>query len=306
MNEKENNFEKGKKGEIEKSKMQTFLSSQNYVENSELSHNKMPYNKNNNINKLSQIHKHKEKEEKNNYLKNPSKINNSKKEIKKRIRNEEGLDMAYKIANKYRKLNRIKILYDSIDDDESEKEDDDDYVINPETKIICFFDFLIIVFFLYNFYTSTINLCKEKCFCSSNNYITFSDILLFFNDLLCISDLIISFFRGYYNFEYKLIKSNHLILLNYLKYSFVFDLLSAIPIFSISKHICLKGRINIQCFKNEMPGILIFLKLCSILKSLKVKKIINHRENQAIEKFFEFISDNYTFEKTVTFLIYIK
>ena len=304
MNEKENNFEKGKKGEIDKSKMQTFLSSQNYVENSELSHNKMPSNKNNNINKLSQIHKHKEKEEKNNYLKNPSKINNSKKEIKKRIRNDEGLDMAYKIANKYRKLNRIKILYDSIDDDESEKEDDDDYVINPETKIICFFDFLIIVFFLYNFYTSTINLCIEKCFCSSNNYITFSDILLFLNDLLCISDLIISFFRGYYNFEYKLIKSKHLILLNYLKYSFVFDLLSAIPIFSISKHICLKGRINIQCFKNEMPGILIFLKLCSILKSLKVKKIINHRENQAIEKFFELISDNYTFEKTVTFLIY--
>ena len=116
--------------------------------------------------------------------------------------------------------------------------------------------------------------------------------------------MIISFFRGYYNFEYKLIKSNHLILLNYLKYGFIFDFLSAIPIFTISKHICLKGRINIKCFRNEMPGILLFLKLCSVLKSLKMKKIINHRENQATEKFFELISDNYNFEKTVTILIY--
>ena len=302
MNEKENNFEKGKKREIEKIKSQTFSKTQNFLENSELTHNKIASNKNNNNIKLSKI-KPKQKEEKNNN-KNSSKISSSKKEIKKRIRSDHGLDIAFKIANKYRKLNRIKNLYDSIDDDESEMENDDDYVINPETKIICIFDFLIIVFFFYNFFVTTINLCKEKCFCSSNNNITFSDILLFFNDLLCISDLIISFFRGYYNFEYKLIKSNHLILLNYLKYGFIFDFLSAIPIFTISKHICLKGRINIKCFRNEMPGILLFLKLCSVLKSLKMKKIINHRENQATEKFFELISDNYNFEKTVTILIY--
>ena len=53
-----------------------------------------------------------------------------------------------------------------------------------------------------------------------------------------------------------------------------------------------------------MPGILLFLKLCSMLKALKAKKIINHKENQAMEKFFELISDNYNVEKTVTLLIY--
>ena len=36
MNEKENNFEKGKKREIEKIKLQTFLKTQNFLENSRI------------------------------------------------------------------------------------------------------------------------------------------------------------------------------------------------------------------------------------------------------------------------------
>ena len=307
MNEKENNFDKGKKDAFDSKIKQTFLKkTENYSENSELTNDKTISNKANNITKLSYLDKHKEKIEKNKYNKNLSKTNHSNKsERKNKMNINQELDMASKLAIKHRKIKRIKNLYDSIEDDESEKEkNEDDYVINPETKIICLFDFLIIVFFLYNIYVSSINLCKERCFCSLNNNITFSDILQFFNDLLCISDLIISFFRGYYNFEYKLIKSNHLILINYFKYNFIFDFLSAIPFFTISKHICLKKRINIHCFKYEMPGILLFLKLCSMLKALKAKKIINHKENQAMEKFFELISDNYNVEKTVTLLIY--
>ena len=295
MNEKDNKFEKGKNTQLEKIKNQTFLLKNN-LEISELNHDKKANFKNSNSSKLNK--------RENNSHGNLSKLNHSKR-IRRRRRNiDKELDIAIKLANKYRKLNRAKNLYDSIDDDETDKEMEDDYVINPETKTICIFDFLITIFFLYNFYISTINLCKERCFCSSKNTISFSDILLFFNDLLCICDLIISFFRGYYNFEYKLIKSNHLILINNLKYNFIFDFLSAIPIFTISNHICLKNKINIQCFKYEMPGILIFIKLCSVLKTLKVKKIINHKENQAMEKFYELFSDNYTIEKTITILIY--
>ena len=47
-----------------------------------------------------------------------------------------------------------------IDDDESGDEGDD-YIINPETKIVAFFDFLIFAFFLYYFIYTTYNLCKE-------------------------------------------------------------------------------------------------------------------------------------------------
>ena len=226
-------------------------------------------------------------------------INGKKPKKKKRIEKVQTL----KLINKYRNLNRIKNLYDSNDDDESDEEKEDEYIINPETKIIRIFDFLMIVLFLYHFNYSTISLCKERCFCPMNKRITFSDVLLFIYDIFCILDLIISFFRAYYNFEYKLIKSNHLILINFLKYDFTFDLLSAIPIFTISKYICLEGN-YIQCFKYEMQGNLIFLKLCSVLKALKINKIINHKKNQAMEKFFELISESYSIEKAVTILIH--
>ena len=205
-----------------------------------------------------------------------------------------------------RKLNRIKNLYDSNDDDESGDEDNK-YVINPETKKIFFFDFLILLFFIYYFIYTTFNLCGQKYFCSSNKNIKFSDVLHFINDILCILDLIFSLFRGYYDYSYKLIKSNKLILKNYFKYDFIFDLLSAVPIFSIIKYICLKTDFNEKCFKYDISNRYLLLKLCSLLKAAKVKKILGHKKNQALDRIIESLSDNYTLERAfVVFLHIIK
>ena len=203
------------------------------------------------------------------------------KEKKKKAKKNTSLELESKFLNKYRKINRVKNLYDSNDDDESEEEKEDEYVINPESKIIIIFDFLIIIFFFYYFINSTINLCNQICFCPLNKKITFSDILLFINDILCIIDIIISFFRAYYNFEYKLVKINYLIIIHYLKWDFIFDLLSAIPIFSISKYICSREIIINRYFKYEMSNNFIFLKLCSLLKTLKIVKMINHKKKQS-------------------------
>ena len=211
-----------------------------------------------------------------------------------------------KLIMQERKLNRIKNLYDSNDDDESGDEDNK-YVINPETKKIFFFDFLILLFFIYYFIYTTFNLCGQKCFCSSNKNIKFSDVLHFINDILCILDLIFSLFRGYYDYSYKLIKSNKLILKNYFKYDFIFDLLSAVPIFSIIKYICLKTDFNEKCFKYDMSNRYLLLKLCSLLKAAKVKKILGHKKNQALDRIIESLSDNYTLERAfVVFLHIIK
>jgi hypothetical protein len=203
---------------------------------------------------------------------------------------------------KYRVLIRRKNLYDSNDDDESD--DDKGFAINPEQKIFILYDFLILAFFIYNFIFSTTDLCLERTFCPMDNKFSLSDIILFINDILYIIDLILSFFRSYYNFEYKLIKSNSLILKHFLKYNFIFDLLSAIPVFSISKYQCLKGNNNFQNYKYEIPGFIIVLRLCSILKVLKIKKIINsHDKNQALDKLIELTSNNYTIEKIVSIII---
>ena len=206
-----------------------------------------------------------------------------------------------KSIRKLRKLNIVKNLSDSNDDDESEEEEEH-FFINPETKVILIFDFFIIIFYVYYFIYTTLNLCRERCYCSSNANINFSDIILFINDLLCIVDMGISFFRGFY--KYELVKSNKLILINYLKYDFIFDFLCAIPFYSISKYICFKESYNDNCYKYEIPSKILSFKLCSLFKSFKIKKIMGHKKNEALDKFLELISENYTIEKIVTIIIY--
>ena len=209
------------------------------------------------------------------------------------------------LDEKHRKLNKIKILYDSLDDHESEDDNDEDDVINPETKFIFFFDLLIMLFYLYTFLIITLNIATSKCFCPIDNKFTFNDILFYFNDLLYILDLFISFSRCYYNFEYKLIKKSSLIIKNYLTGDFFFDLLEAIPVFTINKYICFSKNNSyyINCFIYEIPSILIFLKMTSILKIIKINKIINSKKNQALNNFFELISENYTLERTTELII---
>ena len=226
-------------------------------------------------------------------------------EIAKKKKNKKTkLSASTRLIMRYRKLSRIKNLYDSNADDES---GEDEYVIDPETNFITILDSLIIIFFLYYFISTTISLSSEKCFCSNSKNLSFSDIMLFINDFLCFFDLVISFFRGYYSYDYKLIKLNKLILTNYLKNDFFIDLLSAIPIFSITKYICfnqIEERFYENCFKYEMPKRYVVLKLGSLLKATKCIKILGHKKNKALEKLIESVSDNYAIERTLIILIY--
>ena len=231
-------------------------------------------------------------------------VNIIKKKKKKKKKGK--LKAEQRMLNKYRKIKRIKNLCDSMDDDESEDEKDY-YVINPESNIILIFDFLLNVFFLYYFIVTTINLAKEQCFCPRNNKnknINYSDVLLIINDILCLLDLFISFFRGYYNYNYQLILLNKQIIQNYMKHDFFFDFLSAIPIFSFIKYICLNKVRNEQCFKYEMSTKKLLLKLFLFLKATKIKKILDHKKNQALNKFMESISENYAIERTFFILLY--
>ena len=211
--------------------------------------------------------------------------------------------------NKLRRLIRVKNLCDSNDDDESDT-DDEQYVIDPETKAIAIFDFFIIFFFIYYFFYTTVQLCSERCYCSSNEHITFSELMLIINDILCFADFFLSFFRGYYNYNYELVKTNKLILNNYFKNDFSFDLLSAIPFFSISQYLCFKeGFHYYECLKYEIPTRYLLLRLFSLFKTVKIKKILGHKKNQALDKLSTLISENYTLERVCSIisnsLIYI-
>jgi hypothetical protein len=83
--------------------------------------------------------------------------------IDKRKKRKSQLYLATQKLIRDRRLNRTKNLYDSVDDDESGNEGDE-YVIDPEKKIIAFYDFLMLAFFLYYFIFTTFSLIEEKCF----------------------------------------------------------------------------------------------------------------------------------------------
>ena len=227
------------------------------------------------------------KKDKNNEIKNNYKENN------KNIKN--------KYIIKYRKLRKKKLIYDSMGDNESEEEDEGN-VINPETKLIFIFDLFIVIIYFYTFFILTMDIAQTECFCSYK-HCTINDIIFYFNDILYILDLIISFFRSYYNFEYKLVKSNNLIIKNYLSGDFFLDLIEAIPIFTISKYICYKNKEYFNCYQYEMPSIFFMLKSFLILKILKIIKILGGKKNQALDAFLELISENYTIERTTLLII---
>ena len=129
--------------------------------------------------------------------------------------------------NKYRLLMRQKELYDSYEDEEVIEDLEDDYFfISPETYQILIFDTLLLLCTLFGSFYLPIYIAQSKCFCS---YIPKPiKIVLFFHEFINIVDIIISFFRAYYNFEYILVKKNNKIIRHYLKKYFFTDLVCAI------------------------------------------------------------------------------
>ena len=273
---------KGKRSSLKKNKTKTLKKNKSILKN--------PTNKT--LNKEGE-----DKEEENNNENQIKGVIKAKKKVKIK-------EHSKSKKNKHRRLSRTKNLWDSNDDDESDT-DDEQYVIDPETKGVAIFDFFIIFFFIYFFFYTTIQLCTEKCYCSQNKNITFSEIMLIINDILCFADFALSFFRGFYNFKYELVKTNKLILDNYFKNDFLFDLLCAIPFFSISKFLCHKeGFHYYACLKYDIPTRHLLLRLFSLFKTLKIKKIMGDKKNQAIDKLSTLISENYTLEKIFSVISY--
>ena len=218
-----------------------------------------------------------------------------------------------------RKIMKKKAIFDSLDEDENQWEDDDYIFINPETKFIFVLDTIIfissLIYFVYNpissliyFVYNPITIANSKCFCI-NEHLLMKTFLCFI-DILFIFDFFVSFLRAFYNYEYKLIKNPRLILKNYLTGNCFFDFLEALPFNIVIIYLC-KNRDKYKpdgpfCLYNGINGIYVSIKLCSILKIMKVLKIMNKRKNKAYEWLHEI--DNIFYEQlfrifSFTFLI---
>ena len=225
---------------------------------------------------------------------------NIKKILLHSIKNEE-------FENKYRLLMRQKELYDSYEDEEVIEELEDEYFfISPETYQILIFDTLLLFCTLFGSFYLPIYIAQSKCFCSYMPKAV--EYILFFHEFINIVDIIICFFRAYYNFEFVLEKKNTKIIGHYLKKYFFLDVLSAIPFFTISYYYCnfYKEKPDGEvCLYNGVDLKFNFFKMFLGFKMIKLKKVMDKKQNRGINYFHEVISENYTLEKTMKMILFV-
>ena len=210
---------------------------------------------------------------------------NDSSEIKSKI-SEKSNNKINKYQQKYRKLFLIKKVYDSLDDEElPDEEEIFFFYLSPNSIIVYLVDSLvfissfILLVYLPAYLGYKINFCREK--------FSFELITFYIFDLIYILDLILGFFRAYYNFEEYLIKNNVDMFLHYFKGWFFFDFLEAIPfysIFSIKEHKCnenISHNIYIGNFTNFHYSLL-------IIKIFKIFKAFNH--NKAYNKIIDLLN----------------
>jgi len=191
---------------------------------------------------------------------------------------------------KYRNLRIKKLIYDSFDDDECIEDEIlkvNIIYISPNNKYILIFDYIIIILTLYSLIFLPVNISTSICF---KDFIL-QDIINYFMDLMYIIDLILSFFRPYYNFEDQLIYNNNKIIFHYLSSYFFIDLICSIPFYSIFDIM----YNNKNCFKFNLSIKLNNLyRIFEMFKSLKCLKIMSKKRNSGINAIIKLV-DYYSF-----------
>ena len=211
---------------------------------------------------------------------------------------------AKKLEKKYRKIKIISNLVDSFQSSEESNEEDGiigyNFYISSDSYFIFIFDSLLLFFSLFYILFIPLKLAEKKYFCK--NDITIYIIFQYITEILYILDLFISFFRSYYDYEYKNITKFSQIVKHYLGNGFITDIISAFPLYMINRKLC-ENRYN-NFNKYNLITSEILLNFCVILKIFKVFKVLNHNKNKIIELIYEIVSDYWFFEQIIDMLIY--
>ena len=211
------------------------------------------------------------------------------------IRNTSQIDIA---LEKYRVLIHRKMVYDSLDDEEIEDEVNDFFYISPESEFSLIFDGILLLVTFYSMFDFPFYLAHNLTFCKKNIF-SFERIFNIFTEIIYFFDLIFGFFRAYYNFEEILIKNHSSIIKKYLKSWFIFDLVRAIPFYSIIKIGEEKCIYDLHAlYYNHKLNNTNYLFLCNRLLKM-VKTITNNQEYNFISNF---LNDNKYFNQINLFL----
>ena len=211
------------------------------------------------------------------------------------------------LGDRFRRLERAKMIYDSLDDDEDDSLIEGKF-ISPDSEFVFIFDSLLLIFTFYSVIFIPIDLAKTRCFCMEEKYIKIVPKLI--TEILFIMDLIICSFKGYMNNDFILIKNNYKIFNHYLSEDFLTDFIESIPFYIIITIICYIKRYNNDnenfiCVEYSMSNKYIALLFLSTIKLLKLYKILIKKSNKVLDHLIENISENYYLEKAINFFLYI-
>ena len=264
-------------------------------DNDQCSSKKLRLHSSHNLKKIKLMTKSKKKKKKS------KKNKNLKKQSIHKIENELILSPRTSRNNeKYRVLQKIKNIFDSMDEDEIINDlNEGNIIFEIDGNFIFIFDSLILFSSLFSFFYIPISIAKSDCFCMNENY--YVQILQILIEILYFLDIIVTFFREYYDSDYKLNKNNMKIAIHYIRSQLKFDLIETLPFSSINSFLCShydKFRPDgSYCLYNGIDGKFIVLKLMKCLKILKIAKAMSKRTNIAIYKLSEYMSENSWGEK---------
>ena len=198
--------------------------------------------------------------------------------------------------NKYRFLLAKGHVYDSLDDDEEfDEEEINSCYLEPNSILLYIMDSITFISSQIMMIYFPICLAKRKFFCQNLNK---EEFIFYSIDIIYILDIIINFYRSYYNYNEILIKNNMLICLHYFKTWLLIDLISAIPFYSIIKSNetkCLGGNIyndyklsnsgkHSNYYNTNIQNIHYLITFLKILKSIKAFK--HNLAAKKIKKYF--------------------
>jgi len=136
---------------------------------------------------------------------------------------------------KYRVLTHKASVYDSLDDEEiDDQEEINNIYIDPNSTFSITFDSILFIMSILSLLHVPFYLALEKNFCR-NKSITLTFFVNILIELINIIDLFLGFFRAFYNWDEQLINKNKIIIQKYVSGWFLFDLISSIPVYFITK-----------------------------------------------------------------------
>ena len=209
---------------------------------------------------------------------------------------------------KFRVLIHKKLVYDSLDDEELiEDAVIENFYLEPNSYIVIIIDAMVLVLTFWSMIYKPLYLVINNCDVKNTiTSISFNNITNLFIDIIFIFDLIINFFKSYYNFEEQLITKSDEIFFHYIKKFFIVDLISAIPYYTIIKFIALnrylKYGITKTCSNYYNHQINDYFQIFEILKLIKVFKCVS-RTNVSTNYLLN-ILNSYTFFENWSHLIF--